>query len=107
MPPVQATRCMMDGGCETGPPWIVNIPQFIRIDLKTNQLTTTKASEENRSTPIQKVTRDGGLIFLQGVENGRAYSIVIAPETGTASFTIAADGLSVSAFGVCTPEVQR
>ena len=105
--PVQVTHCALDGGCETGPPWTWNIPQFVRIDLKAKQLTTTKASEENRSTPIQHVTRDGGLIFLQGVENGRAYSFVIAPETGMATFSVTADGLSVAAFGACTPEVQR
>ena len=104
--PVQATHCTRDGGCETGPPWMWNIPQFIRIDLEAERVTTTRASEENRSTPIQQITRDSGLIFLQGVENGRAYSFVIAPETGMASFSVAADGLSVAAFGACTPEVQ-
>ena len=98
-----ATRCYDDGECATGPPWKWNIPQFIVIDLGEGQLRTTKASGENRTTPIKNIERDDGQIFLQGVEARRAFSLVIDERTGMASFAVAMDGLAMTAFGACTP----
>jgi len=102
-----ATRCYADGECETGLPWIWNIPEFIEVDLDAKRLGTTEASEQRRSTPIKNLERSEGRIFLQGVEMGRAFSIVITEETGWASFAVATDQLSVSAFGACTPMPKK
>ena len=41
--------------------------------------------------------------MLQGFENGRAFSFLIAEKTGRASIAVARDGLGVSVFGACTP----
>ena len=101
---VQATICSPDGDCLIGPPWNWNIPQFIEIDLVRKKLNTTKASGENRSTPIKNMERNDGAIFLQGVEGGRAFSFVIDEETGMASIAVARDGITVSVFGACTPK---
>ena len=98
-----ATLCLEDGECETGPPWNWNIPQFIEIDFAAKQLRTTKASGENRSTAIKNLQREDGLIFLQGVEKGRAFSFVITEKTGLSSVAVARDGVTVSGFGACTP----
>ncbi len=99
----QGTACYDDGGCETLPPWELNIPQFIEVDLAARTLSTTAASGQNRSTPIKNLEREDGLIILQGYENGRAFSFVIAEEDGMASIAVARDGLGVSVFGACTP----
>jgi len=63
---VQATVCTTDGDCSIEAPWNLNIPQFIEINLKDKTASTTKASGENRMTPLLHVTRDDGLIVLQG-----------------------------------------
>lgn len=102
-----ATLCLDDGECETGPPWLWNIPQFIEIDLAAKQLRTTKASGENRSTSIKNLERADGLVFLQGVEKGRAFSFVITEKTGLTSFAVARDGVTVGGFGACTPITGR
>jgi hypothetical protein len=86
--------CWDDGECEEGMPAELNVPQFIEIDLKAKRLSTTKASGENRTSPIAQ---------LQGHEAGRAFSFVIAEETGRASVAVATDGRNVSVFGACTP----
>ena len=99
----QATICSVDGECLTESTWNLDIPHFIQVDLQAKTLSTTKASGENRSTPIKNVEREDGLIILQGAENGRAFSFVIAEEDGMASIAVARDGLSVAVFGVCTP----
>jgi hypothetical protein len=98
-----ATVCSMDGSCTSEPPWKLDIPQFIEVDLAAKTLSTTAASGENRSTPIKNLEREEGMIILQGYENGRAFSFVIAEEDGMASIAVARDGLSVAVFGACTP----
>lgn len=99
----QVTICSVDGTCASEPPWKLDIPQFIEVDLEKRILSTTEASGENRSTPIKNLERDEGMIVLQGYENGRAFSFMIAEEDGMASIAVARDGLSVSVFGTCTP----
>ena len=104
--PVQVNLCTDDGKCVTDLPWELNIPQFIEVNLKDKKLSSTKASGENRSTPIRTVLNEGGYIFLQGVEGGRAFSWVIEENSGMASVAVAADGKTVTVFGACTPIVS-
>ena len=99
----QATRCTMEGDCEIGPPWKWNIPDFIEIDLKKKEISTTAASGENRITPMKNVERIDGVIYLQGIEGGRAFSFVIVEETGTLSVAVATEWMATSVFGACTP----
>lgn len=104
---VEATLCGADGECESGPPWNWQIPQFLEIDLKKKLIRTTQASGEDRSTPIKNTERSDGKIFLQGVEQGRAFSFVISEQTGVASAAIAADEITVTVFAACTPLAKR
>ncbi len=100
---VQATACQEDGDCAVDLPWNLNVPQFIEVDLAGKSLSTTKASAENRATPIAHLTREAGLIVLQGFEKGRAFSWVISEDTGRAAVAVATDGKAVAVFGACTP----
>ena len=100
---IQATVCYMDEDCEIGTPWNWNIPQFIEIDFAEKVLRTTKASGENRQTSFKNIEREAGLIFLQGVERGRAFSFAIEEDTGLVSIAVARNGVTVSVFGACTP----
>ncbi len=100
---VQATRCLEGGECATDLPWNFNVPEFIEVDLDAKRLGTTKASGENRATPIGHLIRADGHIVVQGFENGRAFSLVITEATGRLAAAIAAEGRAVAAFGSCTP----
>ena len=100
---VTAMHCTEDGDCIVDVPWQLNIPQFLQVNLKDKVLSTTKASGENRTTPIKSLTREGGTIYLQGLEGGRAFSFVINEETGQMAAGVATDGKVVSVFGACTP----
>ena len=102
---VQATSCAEEGGCYQDLPWNLNVPQFIQVDLVAKRLSTTKASGENRSTPIEYLKRTGGVIVLQGFEGGRAFSFVISEGTGMLSVAVAAEGKAVVVFGACTTNV--
>ena len=103
---VSAMHCSEDGDCVVDMPWNLNIPQFLQLNLKDKTMSTTKASGENRATPIKTLTREGGQIYLQGLEGGRAFSFVINEESGLLSAGVATDGKVVSVFGACTPLAQ-
>lgn len=104
---VEASLCDSDGKCTSGPPWNWQVPQFLEIDFKKGVIATTAASGENRTSPIRNQERSDGMIFLQGVQKGRAFSFVINEQTGVASVAIAAEELTVSVFAACTPIVRR
>jgi len=101
--PGEVTVCAMNGECTSGPPWEFNVPDFIEVDLEAGLLKTTEASGENRQTPIPRIVREDGLIVLQGLEMGRAFSFNIDEASGTMTAVAARNGLFVGAFGVCTP----
>jgi hypothetical protein len=103
---VEANLCSAGGECASEPPWNLNIPQFLEINLKDKVIATTKASGENRSSPIRTLQREGGLILFQGIQEGRAFSFVIEEKTGLASVAVAREGLTVSIFGACTPMTE-
>jgi hypothetical protein len=100
---VQVTACTENGDCVVDLPWNLNVPQFIEVDIKAKRLATTKASGENRATPIETLRRENGVLVMQGFEKGRAFSIVIVEETGAMSAAVASEGKSVGVFGACTP----
>lgn len=99
---VSVGRCDVDGCWEDTPDGAL-IPQFVIVDLGAKLLSTTPASGQNRSTPIESVRRDGGLIVLQGLENGRAFSFVITEKSGNASVAIAREELVLAVSAACTP----
>jgi len=100
---VQVNVCNDDGECTSDQPWNLNIPQFIEVNLKDKKLSTTKASGENRSTPVKNLERADGLIVVQGFENGRAFSFVITEKSGMLVASVAREGKVVAVFGACTP----
>lgn len=94
--------CFEGAECFEMPAWEMNIPQFIVVDEKKLTISSTKASDENRSTPIRNLQREEGLIIFQGIEDGRAFSVVVDELTGILTAAISRDGASVSVFGACT-----
>jgi len=102
--PGPVSHCIADEGCNSGLPEDENIPDFIEVDLKHKTLAATRASGEDRSTPIKSQERTAGYIYLHGVENGRVFSMVISENTGDLTFVVAADGETATMFGACTPD---
>lgn len=94
--------CVEDGKCFPISILDLDVPQFLIIDTKKKMIATTKASGEKRESPVANLSRHSGRIFLQGVENNRAYSILIEEEPGRFSAAIARDGITLSVFGACT-----
>jgi hypothetical protein len=98
--------CQSDGGCAAVLAEDFNIPQFIEIDTKTGELSTTAASGENRNTAASQVLRQDGHLLIHGDQMGRAYSLLIQESSGQASFASVADGNAVTIFAACTPRLD-
>ena len=94
--------CTEVGECFDIEPWEADVPQFVVVDTRKKMISTTQASARPRSTPIRTYVREEGLIFLQGIEAGRAFSFVIDEATGLVTVAVSRDGISVSVFGACT-----
>ena len=99
---LEATRCYFDE-CSSGDPVVWNIPQFVVIDLVEKRIKTTAASGEHRATPIATLVREDGLIVIQGLEGGRAFSFVIHEASGELDAAVASAEASTAVFAVCTP----
>jgi hypothetical protein len=97
------SACCDDGECATGTAAELNLPEFVEVDLTAKHVSTTKASGLGRKSPIDGLKRADGKIVFYGLENGRAFSFLVAEDTGELSATIAAEGCSVTVFGSCTP----
>lgn len=98
--PIQAVECGQTGECKTNVFEDMNLPQFIKVDLKT--LTGTWEGQKEASI-IQHVQRLDGRTILQGAEQGRGWSMVIVEGTGKMTLSVAGDDTAWLAFGACTP----
>ena len=100
----QAQVCVEADTCYATTAWELSMPEFVVIETGKGKgtISTTHASGLNRSTSFQTHERIDGLIYLQGMEGGRAFSFVIHEGTGQLTASIARDGVVVSVFGTCT-----
>jgi len=99
---VQVQICIENDTCYSATPAELDVPDFVIIDVKKKTISTTKASDQNRSTSFTSVGENDGLIYLQGIEGGRAFSFVIDAESGRMTVAVSRDGLAVNVFGACT-----
>ena len=98
----QVQICIENDTCYAASPAELGVPDFVVINTKKKTIATTKARDLNRSTSFTSVVRDDGLIYLQGIEGGRAFSFVIDEASGLMTVAVSRDGLAVSVFGACT-----
>ena len=100
--PTDAVQCEGAGECERAEVEDLNIPKFLTIDFKEKKLTgTVEGGASEESTAIQNVEKLEGQTVLQGIQNGRGWSIVIDAASGDMSAAVAGDDISFVLFGVC------
>jgi hypothetical protein len=95
------SECTANGACERSAPQSGNnLPHFLRVDVKGRVLTDNDGS--GRKTEIKVSTILDGQFMLQGVENGKAWSMVISSEGGRWGGSIVEDDGLIAVFGACT-----
>jgi len=98
----QVQICIENDTCYAATGAELGMPDFVVIDIKKKTISTTKSSDQNRSTPFSSVVKSDGLIYLQGIEGERVFSFVIDEASGRLTAAVARDGILVSVFGACT-----
>jgi len=87
--------------CNFGPSSDWNVPVFFEVDLAAKVMRTTKTSIDQRRTPLQAVLRNEGVIYAQGVDKGKGFTLVVAEDSGNATGSIVTDGGSLNLYGAC------
>ena len=102
--PTDAIQCEGAGDCDRFEVEDLNFPKFVEVDFKAKQLKGTREfGTTPEVTPIQNLQKLATGTIIQGVENGRGWSMLIDIETGDMSTAIAGDDVSFVMFGVCQP----
>ncbi len=100
--PTDAVQCEGAGECERAEVEDLNIPKFLTIDFKSKELKgTVEGTASDETTKIQNVEKLDNQTVLQGVQNGRGWSIVIDATSGDMTAAVAGDDISFVLFGVC------
>ena len=95
------SECTKDGACERSAPQEGNnLPGFVRVDVKAKLLTDNDGS--GRKTEIKSSAIVDNQLMLQGAENGKAWSIVIASDSGIFGSSVVEDDGLFAIFGRCT-----
>ena len=98
-----ASVCSIEGECENTAPWQLDMPDFLRLDLRARIVTSTETAPEERVTEIQTLVRENGTIVLQGRQGERAFSWLIVEATGEGTLTMSTPGEGITVFTLCTP----
>jgi hypothetical protein len=100
---LEMALCTSGSGCIDVLPEDMNVPLFLRIDIKQKKLSATEESGEDRETIATALQRVDDNLVIQGYENDRAFSMLVHEPTGYATFTSVTDLESSTIFGACTP----
>ncbi len=95
------SECTADGKCQRSAPQAGNnLPTFMRVDVKGRVL---KADDDSgRKTEIKGSAMVDDQLMLQGIENGKAWTMVIKSDTGRWGGAVVEDDGSFALFGACT-----
>lgn len=99
---VDTVECDSTGTCLQGTPASVNAPQFFRINFEERSIRGTRQDGTDVTTKIVSRTADAGQVILQGVEDGRGWSMAIAEKTGRMTLTASGQEIGFIVFGACT-----
>src|SRR4029453_13867391 len=89
-----------DGNCERSAPQEGNnLPGFMRVDVKGKLLSDNDGS--GRKTEINSSAIVDNQLMLQGAENGKAWTIVIASDSGAFGSSVVEDDGLFAFCGVC------
>jgi hypothetical protein len=99
---IETHECGPDGNCVKGNAQEINVPQFFKLNFKDNLVSSNHAGGEVRKTAVQRMERAEGMLILQGVQNGRAWSATISEADGRFVLTASGDEEAFVVFGACT-----
>jgi len=99
---ISASECSLEDGCVVGTAETYDLPQFVKLDFQKNMISEVGENSLKRESKIKNHERIENKIFIQGVENGRAWSVIVDEDTGKMSATVSEERIGFVVFGACT-----
>jgi hypothetical protein len=94
-------ECTPDGECLRGEAESIDMPAFLKIDFAKKTISGTRQDGTVRTTEIKIMERVDGELILQGVQNGKGWTMVISEATGKATITASDNQVGFVVFGAC------
>ena len=99
--PIEISECAPSTGCQETAAEIAGLPQFIQINAKKKSVSGKLADGTVKSAKIETKAIQEGNLVLQGMQNGRGWSMVIAEDTGKMSLSVAGRDVGFFVSGAC------
>jgi len=99
---VDVIACANGPGCSEGSANHFDLPQFMFVDFKKQQVHATDETGKNVVSPIKNSAITEQQIILQGTENHRGWSATIDKANGKMTVVSSGPGVSFMVFGACT-----
>lgn len=100
---IEIYECTANGGCEQVTVKEINFLRFLNINFNKKEITGTRANGQALTTAIKNRVSMDGMLILQGVENGKGWSMAITEATGKMVLTVSGDEEGFVVFGACIP----
>ena len=98
---MEAVACSYRLGCETGGGNLVNLPDFIQVDIPGGQITENHPDGTDLVTKIEREEITMGSTIIQGSEGGLGWTILINKESGHITLSGSKDDVGFLVFGAC------
>ncbi len=98
---METVACGLRMGCETGGADLVNLPDFIQVDIPEGQVTGNRPDGTDLTTKIERTENLRGSTIIQGGEYGLGWTILINAETGHITVSGTRDDIGFLIFGAC------
>jgi len=99
---IDVIGCTNGPGCLEGSAGDFDLPQFMFVDFKKQEIQATNDAGLKVTSPIRSSEVTEQQIILQGIENHRGWSATIDKDNGTLTVTSSGSGVSFMIFGACT-----
>ncbi len=99
---INVAEFTLDEGCFEGTADSFDLPQFVMIDFQNNTISEVGENTKKRKSTINNLKRIDTKLIMQGIENGRSWSVIIEEKTGKMSATASDEGVGFVVLGACT-----
>ncbi len=99
---INVAEYSLEEECFVGTAESFDLPQFVRIDFQNNIISEAGENTEARKSRIINLKHIDNSVILQGIENGRSWSMIVEKQTGKMSATVSEERIGFVVFGACT-----
>ena len=96
--------CIPVQGCTHGNAEAANVPRFVRMNFKKDEIEILDEARRGEITKIRARSSSEGRTMIQGIEGPRGWTVSIDQATGELTRAATGDELGFVVFGTCIPD---